>query len=83
MVNKANISKTKKVAMKAAAIPGIGLPTGAIWFCSDACASAMLFVIVFVVTGKQSRKTNSLCKVIKNAIVNEVVRNGIHWFDKD
>lgn len=64
------------------AILGVGLPTGAIWYRSDACASAMLFVTVFVITGKQAQKTNSLRKLIINAIVTEVVRNDIPWSDQ-
>jgi len=53
-------------------ILAMGLPVGAIHFRSDACASAMLFVTMFVAQGHQCFKTNSLRKLIIGAAVYEV-----------
>ena len=72
------LSKTARVAMRISIIVlSVCLPTGAIWFKSDACASAMLFVAVFMIQGKQDKKTISLRKLIIKAALYELVRENI------
>ncbi|KAF7972761.1 hypothetical protein HWV62_17136 [Athelia sp. TMB] len=69
----AELPRWKRVLMRlAVATLAIGLPTGAIWYRSDACASAMLFVVMFVAQGQQYVKTNSLRKLIINAAILQV-----------
>ncbi|KAF7970034.1 hypothetical protein HWV62_25338 [Athelia sp. TMB] len=60
---------SRRVAMKLAiAIISVGLPVGAVCYSSDACAAAMVFVVVYNFQGCHENKTNSLRKLIINII---------------
>ena len=74
-------SKTIRIArITAIAILSLFLPTGAIWFGSDACASVMFFVAVFLYQGQQGTMTVSLRKLIIQAALMETVRDNISVF---
>ena len=63
------ITKSRRVLMKLAiVIISVGLPVGAVCYCSDACAAAMVFVVVYNFQGCHENKTNSLRKLIINII---------------
>ncbi|KAF7982645.1 hypothetical protein HWV62_27085 [Athelia sp. TMB] len=69
----AALSKTTRVVTRAVIVVlSLCLPTGAIWFNSDACASVMFFVAVFVIQGKQGKKTISLRRLIIKAALYEL-----------
>ena len=71
----AALSKSARVTTRIAiVILSICLPTGAIWYTSDVCASAMFFVAVFVYQGRQGWKTISMRKLVVQAAEYELVR---------
>ncbi|KZP25939.1 hypothetical protein FIBSPDRAFT_362011 [Athelia psychrophila] len=67
------LSKLRRLSVKIG-IPllSICISTGAVWFRSDVCASAMLFVTMFVIQSRPDAKTNSLRRLILSAAVLEM-----------
>ncbi|KAF7982647.1 hypothetical protein HWV62_27089 [Athelia sp. TMB] len=66
--------KTRRILrLTAIAILSIFLPTGAIWFSNEACASVMFFVLVFLHQGQQGARRVSFRKLIIQAALIETV----------
>ncbi|KAF7982646.1 hypothetical protein HWV62_27087 [Athelia sp. TMB] len=68
VTNMTALSKSARVTTGTAiVILSVCLPTGAIWYNSAVCASAMFFVAVFVYQGRQGWKTISMRKLVVQA----------------